>query len=152
LKERDEHKEDHPLLDYSSGGGCRVHGAYGRRAGCLLAPYDPQVPVLCMNEQPVQLVEEVRQPIAATRHYPKRVDYEYKRAGVANVFMFTEPLAEWREVSVRTAKTKVDWATEMAQLLKGRCAHYQKVILVCDNLNTHTKGAFYECFRTGASP
>jgi hypothetical protein len=60
--------------------------------------------------------------------------------------MFTEPLAGWREVSVRKTKTKVDWATEMARLLEGRYADCPKVILVCDNLNTHTKGAFYEAF------
>lgn len=110
-------------------------------------PYDANVPVLCMDEQPVQLVEEVRQPIAATAEHPKRVDYEYKRAGVANIFMFAEPLACWRQVSVRTQKTKVDWALEMGALLEGRYADRDKVIVVCDNLNTHTMGAFYEVFQ-----
>lgn len=109
-------------------------------------PYDAQVPVLCMDEQPVQLVQETREPIAATAKHPKRVDYEYKRAGVANVFMFAEPLACWRQVSIRTFKTKVDWALEMGALLEGRYADCLKVILVCDNLNTHTMGAFYEAF------
>jgi DDE superfamily endonuclease len=109
-------------------------------------PYDPKVPVLCMDEQPVQLVEEVREPIAATKDHAKRVDYEYKRAGVAGIFMFAEPLAQWRQVSVREQKTKIDWATEMAKLLEGRYANCEKVIVVCDNLNTHTKGAFYETF------
>jgi hypothetical protein len=109
-------------------------------------PYDANVPVLCMDEQPVQLVEEVNPPIAATKKHPKRVDYEYKRAGVANIFMFAEPLAQWRHVSVREKKTKVDWAIEMASLLEGRYANCEKVIVVCDNLNTHTKGAFYETF------
>lgn len=109
-------------------------------------PYDCELPVLCMDEQPVQLVEEVRQPIAATKKHPKRVDYEYKRAGVANIFMFNEPLAQWRQVSVREKKTKHDWAIEIANLLEGRYAQSKKVILVCDNLNTHTKGAFYEVF------
>jgi len=60
--------------------------------------------------------------------------------------MFTESLSGWREVTVRVSKTKVDWATEMARLLEGRYAHCANVILVCDNLNTHTKGAFYEAF------
>ena len=60
--------------------------------------------------------------------------------------MFTEPLAGWREVTVRVTKTKVDWAVEMARILEGRYANCEKVILVCDNLNTHTKGAFYEAF------
>jgi hypothetical protein len=109
-------------------------------------PYDPACPVLCMDEQPVQLLRETRTPIPATATHGKRVDYEYERAGTANIFMFTEPLAGWREVSVRTTKTKADWAREMARLLEGRYAHCQKIILVCDNLNTHTKGAFYEVF------
>ena len=108
--------------------------------------YDPQQPVLCMDEQPVQLLKETRQPIPATTTHAKRVDYEYERAGTANIFMFTEPLAGWREVAVREKKTKLDWATEMARLLEGRYAKCQKVILVCDNLNTHTKGAFYTAF------
>lgn len=110
-------------------------------------PYDAKVPVLCMDEQPVQLVEEVKCPIQATKDHPKRVDYEYKRAGVANIFMFAEPLAGWRHVSVRDRKTKVDWAIEMADLLEGRYANCEKVIVVCDNLNTHTMGAFYETFK-----
>ncbi len=102
--------------------------------------------MLCIDEQPVQLVEEVKCPIEATRDHPQRVDYEYKRAGVANIFMFAEPLAGWRHVSVRDRKTKVNWALEMADLLKGRYADCEKVIVVCDNLNTHTMGAFYETF------
>ena len=109
-------------------------------------PYDPARPVLCMDEQPVQLINEVRKPIEATKEHPKRVDYEYERAGTANIFMFTEPLAGWREATARETKTKVDWAIEIARLMEGRYADCDKVILVCDNLNTHTKGAFYEAF------
>lgn len=109
-------------------------------------PYHPACPVLCMDEQPVQLLKETRVPIPATAKHGKRVDYEYERAGTANIFMFTEPLAGWREVAVRETKTKLDWATEMARLLEGRYADCARVILVCDNLNTHTKGAFYEAF------
>lgn len=109
-------------------------------------PYNPKCPVICMDEQPVQLQREVRTPIAATAKQPKRVDYEYERAGTASIFMFTEPLAGWREVSVRERRTKADWATEMARLLEGRYADCEKIILVCDQLNTHTKGAFYEVF------
>ena len=111
---------------------------------CL--PYDPDWPVLCMDEQPIQLLKETRTPIAATLNHPRRVDYEYERAGMASVFMFTEPLIGWRHVSTRENRTKVDWAIEMADLLNGRYAKAKKVILVCDNLNTHTKGAFYEVF------
>lgn len=109
-------------------------------------PLNPARPVLCMDEQPVQLLKETRTPIPATLKHGKRVDYEYERAGTANIFMFTEPLVGWRQVSVRTTKTKVDWATEMAVLLEGRYAACEKVVVVCDNLNTHTKGAFYEAF------
>ena len=104
--------------------------------------YDASCPVICMDEQPVQFLKETRTPIPATAKHAKRVDYEYERAGTANIFMFTEPLAGWREASVRATKTKVDWAVEMARLLEGRYAACERVILVCDNLNTHTKGAF----------
>lgn len=109
-------------------------------------PYDPTCPVLCMDEQPVQLTKETRTPLKATAKHPKRVDYEYERAGTANIFMFTEPLSGWRRATARKSKTKIDWAIEIAALLEDRYAECQKVILVCDNLNTHTKGAFYEAF------
>lgn len=109
-------------------------------------PYDRQYPVLCMDEQPIQLVKETRQPIAGTKKHPRRVDYEYERAGTASIFMFCEPLIGWRRVSVRDRRTKVDWAQEVEELLRTRYASAAKVILVSDNLNTHTKGAFYEAF------
>jgi len=109
-------------------------------------PYDPRVPVLNMDEQPVQLLKETREPIPATKDHPKRVDYEYERAGTASIFMFTEALVGWRDVQVREHRTKVDWAVEMARLLRTRYRDAEKVILICDNLNTHTPGAFYEAF------
>src|ERR1035437_10591586 len=109
-------------------------------------PYDAKYPKLCMDEQPIQLLKETRAPIAATRDRPRRVDYEYERAGTASIFMFCEPLSGWRQVHVRPRRTKVDWAIEVEQLLRTRYAQAEKVILVCDNLNTHTKGAFYEAF------
>ena len=109
-------------------------------------PYNQNCPVICMDEQPVQLLKETREPIAATKEHPRRVDYEYERAGTACIFMFTEPLSGWRLAAARQQRTKVDWAIEMAILLEGRYANCEKVILVCDNLNTHTKGAFYEAF------
>ena len=108
--------------------------------------YNPNVPVLCMDEQPVQLLKETRAPMAATAKHGKRIDYEYERAGTAVIFMVAEPLAGWRAVAGRARKTKSDWAIEMARLLEGRYAACGKVILVCDSLNTHTKGAFYEAF------
>jgi hypothetical protein len=109
-------------------------------------PYDPSCPVICMDEQPVQLVKETRQPIPATKRHPKRIDYEYERAGTASIFMFTEPLRGWREATARVTKTKIDWAIEVARLLEGPYIKCPAVILVCDNLNTHTIGAFYEAF------
>jgi hypothetical protein len=109
-------------------------------------PYDSACPVLCMDEQPVQLIEETRTPIPATKKHPQRIDYEYERAGTASIFMFAEPLAGWRQATARKTKTKIDWAVEVAALLEGRYAKTPQVILVCDNLNTHTKGAFYEAF------
>jgi hypothetical protein len=109
-------------------------------------PYDPRLPVVCMDEQPVQLLKETRVPIPATNRHPRRVDYEYERAGTASIFLFCEPLSGWREASVRPQRTKIDWALEVDTLLQTRYAQADKVILVCDNLNTHTKGAFYEAF------
>jgi hypothetical protein len=109
-------------------------------------PYDASLPVLCMDEQPVQLLKETRVPIAGTKDHPRRVDYEYERAGTASIFMFCEPLSGWRQVAVRERRTKIDWAREVEGLLRTRYASADKVLLVCDNLNTHTKGAFYEAF------
>jgi hypothetical protein len=109
-------------------------------------PYDSRHPVLCMDEQPIQLLKETRLPIAATKDHARRPDYEYERAGTASIFMFCEPLSGWRQVTVRERRTKIDWAREIEQLLRTRYASADKVILVCDNLNTHTKGAFYDAF------
>jgi hypothetical protein len=109
-------------------------------------PYDSTHPVLCMDEQPVQLIKETREPIPATRRHAKRVDYEYERAGTASIFMFTEPLAGWREATARPTKTKLDWAIEMARLKEGPYRACPMVTIVCDNLNTHTIGAFHEAF------
>lgn len=109
-------------------------------------PYDGNCPVICMDEQPVQLHKETRIPIEANAQHGQRVDYEYERAGTASIFMFTEVLAGWRQATVRERRTKTDWAIEVAALMEGRYADCQQVILTCDNLNTHTKGAFYETF------
>jgi hypothetical protein len=109
-------------------------------------PYNPKVPVIVMDEQPVQLFKETRTPIPATRHHAKRVDYEYDRAGVANIFMFAEPLGGWRRVAVRERKTKIDWAHEVRILLEEDYPDAEKVIMVNDNLNVHSLGALYEAF------
>ena len=80
-----------------------------------------------MDEQPVQLVRETRPPMAATKQRPRRVDYEYERAGTAAVILFSEPLAGWRQATARARRRKVDWALEVAGLLEGRYAHCEKV-------------------------
>jgi hypothetical protein len=108
--------------------------------------YDSEYPVVCMDEQPIQLLKETRVPIPATRKHARRVDYEYERAGTASIFLFCETLSGWRQVTVRERRTKIDWALEVEALLRTRYARAKKVILVCDNLNTHTIGAFYEAF------
>ena len=108
--------------------------------------YDPQQPVLCMDEQPVQLLKETRVPIEATQEHGQRVDYEYERNGTASIFMFAEPLSGFRQATARPQRTKADWAIEVAHLLDTRYADCACVTLVCDNLNTHSKGAFYEAF------
>jgi hypothetical protein len=109
-------------------------------------PYNASIPVVCMDEQPVQLLKETRVSVAATKQHPRRVDYEYERGGTASIFMLCEPLSGWREAHVRRQRTKVDWALEIEELLRTRYTRAKKLILVCDNLNTHTKGAFYEAF------
>ena len=78
--------------------------------------YDPTHPVLCMDEQPVQLLKETRVPIPATKEHPQRVDYEYERDGTASIFMFAEPLSGFRQATARAHRTKVDWAVEVAAL------------------------------------
>jgi hypothetical protein len=108
--------------------------------------YDPDLPVVCMDEQPVQLIGETRVPIPATKEHPERVDYEYERKGTASIFMFAEPLSGFRQVTARPRRTKVDWAHEVAHLLDTRYKDKPRITLVCDNLNTHTRGAFYEAF------
>ena len=108
--------------------------------------YDPAHPVVCMDEQPVQLLKETRRPIKASQTHGKRVDYEYERNGTASIFMFVEPLAGYRQATARAQRTKVEWAMEVAHLLDTRYVNGEMVTLVMDNLNTHTKGAFYEAF------
>ena len=72
-----------------------------------LRPYNPLHPIICMDEQPVQLIKENRQPILATKKHPRCVDYEYERNGTASIFMFTEPLSGWREAIARSHRTKI---------------------------------------------
>jgi len=109
-------------------------------------PYNPAIPVICMDEQPTQLIKETRVKMSVEPGKPERVDYEYERNGTAVNFMFTEPLAGWRKVNVRGQKTSVDWASELKELLDRDYPQAQKVVLVCDNLNTHKLASFYEAF------
>jgi hypothetical protein len=109
-------------------------------------PYDPDVPLICMDEKPVQLLEDAREPLPIIPHDPARYDYEYTRNGTASVFLFTEPLGGRRKVNARNQRTKVDWAQEVRELLETDYPESRKIILVCDNLNTHTIGAFYAAF------
>lgn len=109
-------------------------------------PRNPNVPVVCMDEQPTQLIKETRTPIPAAPGRPERVDYEYERNGTATNFLFTQPLGGWRKINVRETKTKIDWATEVKELLTVDFPRAKKVILICDNLNTHKLGSLYEAF------
>jgi hypothetical protein len=109
-------------------------------------PYDPKRPIVNMDEQPVQLVKEIRQPLPTRPGRARRYDHEYERAGTACIFLFTEALGRWRDVHVRQRRTAVDWAQEIAELLETRYAEAEKVILICDNLNTHRISSFYKAF------
>ena len=99
-----------------------------------------------MDEQPRQLIKETRIPLPAQPGRPQRFDYEYERKGTASLFLFTEPLTGWRRVSVRERRTAVDWAEEIQQLLEVDYPNAKKVLLVCDNLNTHDIASLYKRF------
>lgn len=109
-------------------------------------PYDPEIPLVCMDEKPVQLIKETRTSIPARRGEPIREDYEYERNGTANIFMCSEPLKGHRVVNIRERRTGIDWAHEIKGLLETHYAQAKRIRLVCDNLNTHTIGALYEAF------
>jgi hypothetical protein len=109
-------------------------------------PFDPESPVVNMDERPVQLVKETRTPVPMRPGRPRRFDYEYERAGVASVFLFTEALAGWRRVNARERRTAVDWADEVRSLLDDDYPDARKVVLVCDNLNTHDVSSLYKAF------
>jgi DDE superfamily endonuclease len=109
-------------------------------------PDDPQGPMICLDEQPVQFITEVRQPRPAAAGQPERYDDEYERNGTANIFIFTEPLSGWRSVSVREHKTARDWATAIQQLLDTQYPGAAHLCLVCDHRNTQAIGSLYEAF------
>ena len=109
-------------------------------------PYDRRFPVVNVDEQPIQMLSHTREPQPVAPGRSAREDYEYKREGTASVFLFTEALRGWRRVSGRRHRTSVDWAEEMKILLEEDYAEAEKIILVCDNLNTHKIASFYEAF------
>jgi len=110
-------------------------------------PYDPEVPVVCMDEQPVQVTKETRTPIPMEPGQPQRYDHEYERNGTASILMFCEPKAGKRTVSALNQRTMTDWANQIKHLLDTIYPHAKKVILICDNLNTHRAAALYKTFK-----
>jgi hypothetical protein len=109
-------------------------------------PYDPLRPVVCMDETSKQLIAEARPPPEAEPGRERRVDYEYERKGVADLFLFFEPLRGWRRIWITPRRRKVEWAWCVKQLLDESYRDAERLVLVCDNLNTHTGGALYEAF------
>ncbi len=109
-------------------------------------PYDPEYPVVCMDESCKQLVGEVRSPIPGKPGQPRRIDDEYVRCGVAEIFMEVEPLAGKRHVAVTERRTRKDWARQIKTMLDERYPEARKVRLIMDNLNTHTIASLYETF------
>jgi hypothetical protein len=107
---------------------------------------DPQPPGWCLDAPPVQGLKETRVPSAATRTPGRRVDDEDARHGPASLFMVAEPLSGFRHATARRRRTNTDGASDVAHLVDTRSAHGADVPLVCDHLNTHTQGAFYEAF------
>jgi len=109
-------------------------------------PYDPKRPQVCFDEKPKQLVADVRKPLAACPGQPARYDYEYKRNGVANLFMIFEPLKGQRLVKVTDRRTKKDFSGCMRELVDDIYPDAEHIVLVMDNLNTHKKASLYESF------
>ena len=109
-------------------------------------PYDPRFPQVCMDETSKQLVGETRRPLPAAPGRPARIDYEYERHGVRNLFLVVEPLRGWRHVRVTERRTKRDWAHAIQDLVDVHYREAERVVLVLDNLNTHVGSALYETF------
>jgi hypothetical protein len=109
-------------------------------------PYDPRRPQICMDEVCKQLLREVRTPLPAAPGRAARSDCEYERGGVVNVFLFCEPLRAHRWTAVTAQRTKVDWAHQIKDLVDVRYPEAERIVLVLDNLNTHTPASFYEAF------
>jgi hypothetical protein len=109
-------------------------------------PYDPLRPQVCMDETSKQLLRDTKEPLPMEPGRSERQDYEYERGGVANVFMFMEPLAGKRWVDITEHRTKVDWAHQIEELVDEHYPHAERIVLVMDNLNTHSPASLYEAF------
>jgi hypothetical protein len=107
-------------------------------------PYQSEYPTVCFDEIPYQLVSETRKPLPLQPGKPVRYDYEYRREGTCNMFMFLQPLAGWRHVKVTDRRTKLDFAVCMNEMIEVHCPEAKKVRVVLDNLNTHTPASLYE--------
>ena len=110
-------------------------------------PYNPDYPVVCMDEKPFQLLDEYLEPIPMGKdNHTKKYDCEYVRKGSCSIFMFAEPLGQWREAHALARRTCADWANQMKWLLDEQYPNAKKVVLVMDNLNTHSSASFYKAF------
>lgn len=109
-------------------------------------PYDPKRPQVCFDEMPVQLIGEVRTPWPCQPGRPQRIDYEYERHGTANLFLFFQPARGWRSLKVTQQRTKHDFAQVMKALVDVHFPTADKILVVLDNLNTHTPASLYEAF------
>ncbi len=108
--------------------------------------YDPNFPVVCMDESSVQLIGEVQAPIPAAPGHPELKDDEYVRNGVASIFLEVEPLGGKRQVKITERRTRIDWAQFVREMLEERYPGAEKVVLVMDNLNTHNAASLYTAF------
>ena len=109
-------------------------------------PYDTRFPVVCMDELNKQLVSETRQPLAVKPGQPARYDYEYQREGVANAFIFFEPLVNWRSISIHAQRTHREWALVVKTLVDVHFPAAERITLVLDQLNTHVGASLYKVF------
>ena len=109
-------------------------------------PYDKDIPLICMDEQPCQLLDEKLKPLPMKLGKPAKEDYEYVRKGSCSIFVFCEPLEGWRHVHASERRTKIDWALHIEELLDVYYPEAAKIRLVMDNLNTHSIGSLYEAF------
>jgi hypothetical protein len=109
-------------------------------------PFDPDRPLVCLDEASKQLIGETRRPLPAGPGQPERFDYEYVRRGTANLFLLSQPLLGWRTVFVTERRTAVDFAEVLRWLVEDLHSEADKVVLVMDNLNTHKLASLYEAF------